>query len=147
VTNAEADMLVMPKDSKHREEAFAFIRYVSSQKPLEKLALGQRKFSPLREVSEEFWQKHPHPYIRLFQRLGQSPNAWSVPKSGVWNEYLREMVNGVDLIQNLTQAPGPSLNQVELRIQASLDRDRMITSRREGTRASVEAETVRSAAK
>ena len=48
---------------------------------------------------------------------------------------------------DLTQAPGPSLNQVELRIQASLDRDRMITSRREGTRASVEAETVRSAAK
>lgn len=131
VNNAEADMLVLPKDARHPEEAFEFIAYVNSREAMEKLCLGQRKFSPFREVSEEFWQAHPHPYIRMFHAVGQSPNAWSAPKIGVWNEYLREMGHGVDLIQNLTLPPELSLREIERRVQTSLDRERAIAERRE----------------
>jgi len=130
VTSAEADVLVIPQGSRHPEEAFEFIRYVNSQKAMEKLCLGQKKFSPLAEVSEEFWQQHPHPYIRLFQSLGRSANAYAVPKTGIWNEYARELTNGVDLIQNLTLAPAKALGEVERRMQTALDRERSLAARR-----------------
>ncbi len=71
----EADLLVIPAGARHPREAFEFIRYVNQQKPMEKLCLGQRKFTPLREVSPEFFQRHPNPYIGEFLELAKSPNA------------------------------------------------------------------------
>jgi multiple sugar transport system substrate-binding protein len=130
-TNADADVLVIPKDSPHPEEAFEFIKYVSQQPVLEKLCLGQQKFTPLKAVSDEFWRVHPNPYIRLFRELGMSKNAFSIPQTGIWNEYNREMGNAVDLIQNLTESPEVALADVQTKMQAALDRNRRILARRD----------------
>ena len=130
-TNADADVLVIPKDSPHPAEAFEFIKYVTSQPVLEKLCLGQQKFTPLKNVSDEFWRVHPNPYIRLFRELGMSKNAFSIPQTGVWNEYNREMGNAVDLIQNLTQTPAVALADVQTKMQAALDRNGRILARRD----------------
>jgi len=130
-TNADADVLVIPKDSPHPDEAFEFIKYVSTQAALEKLCLGQQKFTPLKDVSEEFWRVHPNPYIRLFRELGMSKNAFSIPQTGVWNEYNREIGNAVDLIQNLSQTPADALSEVQTKMQAALDRNRRILARRD----------------
>ncbi len=131
-TNADADVLVIPKDSPHPDEAFEFIKYVTQQSVLEKLCLGQQKFTPLKNVSDEFWRVHPNPYIRLFRELGMSKNAFSIPQTGIWNEYNREMGNAVDLIQNLTQTPAVALGDVQTKMQAALDRNRRILARRDG---------------
>jgi ABC-type glycerol-3-phosphate transport system substrate-binding protein len=128
--NAEADLLVIPTGSRHPEEAWEFIRYTQQQEVMEELCLGHRKHSPLKNVSEAFYAKHPHPYIRLFAELGASPNAYSVPKTGVWNEYAREMTAAVDKIANLTLTPEQALPQVQERLQISYDRDREIFARR-----------------
>ena len=130
-TNADADVLVIPKDSPHPLEAFEFMKYVTTQAALEKLCLGQQKFTPLKDVSEQFWKVHPNPYIRLFRELGMSKNAFSIPQTGVWNEYNREMGNAVDLIQNLTQTPTVALNDVQTKMQAALDRNGRILARRD----------------
>jgi multiple sugar transport system substrate-binding protein len=130
-TNADADVLVIPKDSPHPAEAFEFMTYVSTQPVLEKLCLGQKKFTPLKAVSDEFWRVHPNPYIRLFRELGMSKNAFSIPQTGIWNEYNREIGNAVDLIQNLTQTPEVALSDVQTKMQAALDRDRRILARRD----------------
>ncbi len=130
-TNADADVLVIPKDSPHPEEAFEFIKYVTSQPVLEKLCLGQQKFTPLKNVSDEFWKVHPNPYIRLFRELGMSKNAFSIPQTGIWNEYNREMGNAVDLISNLTQTPEVALADVQTKMQAALDRNHRILARRD----------------
>jgi len=130
-TNADADVLVIPKDSPHPAEAFEFMKYVTSQPVLEKLCLGQQKFTPLKDVSDEFWRVHPNPYIRLFRELGMSKNAFSIPQTGVWNEYAREMGNAVDLIQNLTQTPTVALGDVQTKMQAALDRNSRILARRD----------------
>ena len=130
-TNADGDVLVIPKDSPHPDEAFEFIKYVTTQPVLEKLCLGQQKFTPLKNVSEEFWRVHPNPYIRLFRELGMSKNAFSIPQTGIWNEYNREMGNAVDLIQNLTQTPTVALSEVQTKMQAALDRNRAILARRD----------------
>jgi ABC-type glycerol-3-phosphate transport system substrate-binding protein len=128
--NAEDDALIIPTGSKHPEEAWAFIKYVQRQDVMEELCLGQRKHTPLANVSEEFYAKHPNPYIRLFRELGASPAAWSAAKTGVWNEYGREMSTAADLIGNLTEPVPKALQDVQERMQIAFDRDEAIYRRR-----------------
>lgn len=128
---AEADMLVIPKGSKHPEEAFEFIRYLSTREALEALTAGQLKFSPLKEVSPEFWERHPHPYIRLFRDLPTRPQVFAPPRTGVYNELLREVGFAVDQIQNLSRSPREALGEASRRVQVAVDRDRRISARRE----------------
>lgn len=128
--SAEADALVIPTGARHPEEAWAFIRYTQERDVMERLCLGQRKPSPLAEVSDAFYESHPHPYIRLFAELGASSSAWSAPQTGVWNEYQRELTSAVNKITNLTLAPRDALLQVEARMQASYDRERAVLARR-----------------
>jgi multiple sugar transport system substrate-binding protein len=128
---AEADMIVIPKGSKHPDEAFEFIRFLSTQEALESLTAGQLKFSPLKEVSPEFWSRHPHPFIRLFRDLPTRPEVIAPPRTGVYNEFLREIGFAVDQIQNLSRSPKEALAEADRRVQAAVDRDRRITARRE----------------
>ena len=129
---AEADVIVIPKGSKHPDEAFEFIRFVSTRKALESLAAGQLKFTPLKEVSSEFWAKHPHPFIRLFRDLPTRPQVVAPPKTGVYNEFLREVGFAVDQIQNLSREPRAALDEAARRSQAAVDRDLYINARRAG---------------
>ena len=87
VTIVECDVLVIPHGARHPKEAFEFVKYVHTQPAMEKLCLGQRKFSPLRKVSAGFIANHPNPYIQTFIDLAYSPNARYVPRCSVWNEY------------------------------------------------------------
>jgi len=131
-THAEADVLMIPKGSPHPAEAFAFMQYASTQAVLEKLCLGQQKFTPLSSVSDEFWRAHPNPYIRLFRELGVSKNAVNIPKTGIWYEYNRELGNAADLIQGLKEPPAQALAEVQDKMQAALDRDRRLHALRQG---------------
>ena len=98
VTLVETDALVIPAGAKHPDEAFEFIKYVNSQKPMEKLCLGQRKFTPLRECSPEFLRDHPNPYIAQFLALAKSPNAHIVPQLTTWPIYSNDMTLAFDRI-------------------------------------------------
>jgi len=130
---AEADVLLVPRGSRRPEEAFEFIRFASARENLEAIALGQQKFTPLASVSPDFFERHEHPYIRTFRELGASPNAWSAPPLGVWNQYTREMRAAIDKIQNLAATPEAALASVRARLQAAVDRDLRIARRRAGT--------------
>ena len=123
VTIADEDIIVIPRGSPHPQEAWEFIRFSNSQRGMEILCSGQRKFSPLREASDEFWEKHPHPYITLFRDLAESPNVVHHPKTGVGNEYRREMQNAFDRVRLGTASPKEALGDVDERIQRSLDRE------------------------
>lgn len=128
--SAEADALVIPTGSRHADEAWAFIAYTQRQEVMEQLCLGQRKPSPLKQVSEQFYAEHPHPFIRLFAELGSSPNAWVKPRTGVWNEYDREMKAAMGRIVSLNLTPQRALEQVEERLQLAYDREHAIFLRR-----------------
>ena len=95
---AETDQLVIPVGAKHPHEAFEFIRYVNTQGPMEKLCLGQIKFSPLRECSPEFFAHHPHPYIKEFLALAKSPHVRYSPRLATWTGYVSDMKNAVSRI-------------------------------------------------
>jgi ABC-type glycerol-3-phosphate transport system substrate-binding protein len=123
VTVADADVIVIPRGSRHPKEAWEFIQFVNSQEGMEILCMGQRKFSPLRAVTKEFWEKHPHPYIKLFRDLAESPNVVALPKMGVWREYQRELTNAFDQVRLMSATPQEALADVQDRIQGSLDRE------------------------
>ena len=122
VTVAETNLLVIPRGAAHPREAFEFIRFVQTRPELEKLALGQHKTPPLAEISDAFFAKHPNPYARLFDRLLRSPNAASLPRCTVWNEYSDEMIAAAERMTADTVTPAAALAAVRERMQWKLDR-------------------------
>ncbi len=134
-TIVETDVLVIPRGAAHAAEAFEFMAYLSSRGPAEKLALGQRKFTPLREVSPEFFATHPNPHIREFVRLANSPRACSVPRLSIWREYQEEMrVASGNALWHVT-TPEAALAQVQKRVSWRWERalarwDRVAETRR-----------------
>ena len=122
VTIAESDVLVVPKGAQHPEEAYEFIRFVNTQPSMEKLNLGQRKFSALSTVSDDFLAKHPNPYIEVFMDLVKSPDARRIPPLSVWNEYSDEVGVAADQIFLLIRTPEEALNTVQTRVQKKFDR-------------------------
>lgn len=122
VTLADCDMLVIPAGAKHPREAFEFIAYVNSPGPMEKLCLGQLKFSPLATSSPEFLARHPHPHLRAFSDLAWSPNARRYPVTSTWTAYQSEMRNAVSRIWSGNADADTALATVEQRQQKNLDR-------------------------
>lgn len=122
VTLAECDVLVIPKGAQHPEEAFEFIRYVNQQGPMEKLCLGLRKFSPLRETDPEFNASHPNPYIQVFVDLAGSPHARTVPRMSIWNEYSTELSVAAERIFSHSASVEEALGDVTRRTQEKMDR-------------------------
>lgn len=122
VTIVECDLLVIPVGAKHPREAFEFMRYVNSQGPMEKLCLGQRKFSPLRETTPEFFAAHPNPFIRTFLELAKSPNAHPDPAIVTFAELNSGMQNAVSRIWSGETTAEEALDDVQKRQQKNLNR-------------------------
>lgn len=138
-TVAEADMIVIPTGAREPEAAWEFLRYLSSANPgartreelrgMERLCFLQEKNSPLREWSPYFEQHHPHPYIRLFRELAESPAAIFLPSLGVWPEYVREINAAHDKVRLLQADPGTAFSYVQERMEPSWRRHRESVAR------------------
>ncbi|NUQ70228.1 MAG: ABC transporter substrate-binding protein [Chthonomonadales bacterium] len=133
-TFVDLDILVIPRGAAHPREAFEFIAYVQSQEGMELLCMGQRKHSPLINVSERFWRTHPNPYVRLFSDLARGPNAISPPKLPLWPEYGSELSNAFDEIALLKKTPAQALDAVQARMQPKLDQWLAIARKRQSAR-------------
>ncbi len=119
---ARCDVLCIPKDAKHPEEAFEFIKWMNRQDIMERLCAGHGKNSPLREVSPEFIENHPNPYIKTFEALAASPNARTTPRLPIWGEVTREMSVAQVAIWKDGVDPTQELNRAQARMQKKLDR-------------------------
>jgi len=122
VTIVEEDILVIPVGSKHPHEAFEFMKYVNSQKPMEKLCMGQRKFTPLKKVSPEFLKTHPNPYIKIFIDLAKSPNAKTLPSVTTWTQLKSDLIWAVGEVMRVMTTPQDALMYVQKHQQKALDR-------------------------
>lgn len=125
VTLAECDVLVIPRGARHPREAFEFIHYVNTRPAMEKLCLGQRKFSPLAETSPDFVRTHPHPHLQVFMDLAKSPHAFSPPPLTIWNQYTQEMTVAADRVFGGLATPQEALEEVQQRVQWKYDRQLM----------------------
>ena len=120
-TIVEANVLCLPRGSKHPKEGFEFIKFVQSQRGMEMLCMGQKKLSPLREVSKEFLTTHPNPRIKLFTDLAYSKNAFAAPSMGIWTEYNNEINAAFDSIMLMQKTPQKAMDDVAARMQPKLD--------------------------
>jgi hypothetical protein len=83
---------------------------------MELLCMGQRKHSPLSHVSEDFYRKHPNPYIRLFADLPKSPTVVAPPKTGIWPEYQAEMNAAFEQVALGNKTAKEALDYVQNRV-------------------------------
>jgi len=116
VTIAESDVLVIPRGAKHPDEAFEFIKYVHTRPALEKLNLGQRKFSPRLEYSDDFVKRHPNPAIEVFIELAKSPQARRTPQLAMWFEYKSELLVAADRVLAKSAGAAEALDDVQERV-------------------------------
>ncbi len=117
VTVVESDVVVIPHGAKHPHEAFEFMCYLQRQEVAEKLALAQRKFTALREVSPGFYTAHPNPRIDLFVALSRSPGARTWPRLSIWREYGDELRVAAERMLSLRMTPETALAEVQERVQ------------------------------
>ncbi|MDK3161026.1 ABC transporter substrate-binding protein [Kamptonema cortianum] len=120
-TVVDLDILVIPRGAKHPKEAFEFIKFVQSQKGMEMLCMGQKKFSPLAKQSEEFERNHPHPYIELFRQAAFSKGQLRPPQTPIWPQWSDEMKSAIEAINLGKMTPHEALSKVEAKMQPILD--------------------------
>jgi multiple sugar transport system substrate-binding protein len=120
-TYCNCDVLVIPRGSKHKKEAFEFIAFVNRQDEMEKLANLHCKISPLAEVSEGFMLHHSNPYIRVFDRLAASPNAHPTEPIPILPEVNDELTNFTQRLALMQVSPEEGLQQVQDRVQQKYD--------------------------
>jgi maltose-binding protein MalE len=99
---------------------------------MELLCMGQRKHTPLAEVSEEFLKQHPNPYVEVFIDVAKRSSTFSTPKTPIWSEYSNELGAAFDEIWLGERTPEEALQRVTQRMQLKLDRALASIHRREG---------------
>lgn len=122
MTVAMSNVLVIPKGARHPREAFEFMRYVNTRGPMEKLAIGQLKFSPLARTSDDFYARHPNPFIKVYLELARSPDVRVEPSISIWPAYGDELRFAADRVMALDATPEEALADVQKRMQPKLDR-------------------------
>jgi len=110
------DVLVIPRGAKHPREAFEFIRFVQRQDVMEGLCLSHGKTSPLQSVSEEFFRRHSNPQIRLFDALARSPQAITLPHTGMYPQMGAELGNAFQEVNTGSKTPRQALNDAQRRV-------------------------------
>ncbi|MBC7784677.1 MAG: extracellular solute-binding protein [Burkholderiales bacterium] len=121
VTYAGFDILLIPRGAKYKKEAFEFIAYINRQDVMEKLCKLHCKNSPLANVSDDFLNNHPNPYINVFERLANSPNAHGVPQIPIFAEVMQELDTLTQSITQLRADPETGLAAAQVRLQAKYD--------------------------
>ncbi len=120
-TVGDEDIIVIPRGAKHPREAFEFIKFIESQKGMEMLCLKQRKFSPLRDVSKDFYARHPNPFIKLFAEQTYGKNVILPPPIAIWPEYQDALKAAFDEISLEKKTPKQALDAVQAQMQPKLD--------------------------
>ena len=83
----EADVLTIPKGCKHPSESFEFIRFVQQQAVQEQLCIDHAKPTPLAQSSQDYYARHPSPFIHVHEQIARSPRGFGTPAPRAWNEY------------------------------------------------------------
>lgn len=134
VAYAGFDTLVIPKGAKHKKEAFEFIAFVNRQDVMEKLCSLHCKNSPLAQVSADFIDNHPNPYIDVFERLAASENARGIPPIGIWPQLGDELNVAIQRLSLLKATPKEALREAQERVEGKYDLFRTRQRKREGVR-------------
>jgi len=122
VSITESNMLVIPRGAKHPDEAFEFIAWLQRQENLEELNILQRKFSPLAETSDEFYERHPNKLIHVYRDLAANELAMARPQLTIMHEYQADLRNAYETVTRGEDTPESAVAKVQDRQQQLYDR-------------------------
>jgi len=121
VTYCGFDAMTIPRGAKHKREAFEFIAWINRQDVMEKLNRLHCKNSPLANVSRDFLEHHPNPYVDVFERLSMSPNARACPQIPIMPEVFEELTVLSQQTALMRVDPAQALAEMQVRLQAKYD--------------------------
>jgi multiple sugar transport system substrate-binding protein len=113
----ETDLLVIPRGAAHVEEAWDFIQFTQQPENLIQLAQAHRKFPPLANISDEFFDTHPNPHIRKFVQLANSPNARYFPYWFELKRYANDLRHAFDTVWLHQATAKDAMHQVKRTVQ------------------------------
>ena len=113
---ASADVFVIPRGARHPREAMTFLAYVLRQDVMEELCREHGKVSPFRTPGPEFYATHPNPYIRVFDELADSPDAFGYPKMPTWTEATAQLFVLLDSVLRGRVAPDDAVRDAQRKI-------------------------------
>jgi multiple sugar transport system substrate-binding protein len=116
-TFLQCDLLVIPKGCPHPDGAWNFIQYTQRAENLEKLNILHHKFSPLVEVSEQFYRDHPNPRIHLFRDLAIHGEVCIAPPIPRFSELQRWMIHSFNQVCKVGSDPTETLQEAQNEVQ------------------------------
>ncbi|MBP8638428.1 MAG: ABC transporter substrate-binding protein [Dictyoglomi bacterium] len=119
-----ADTNIIPKGSKHPNEAFKFMEYLYREDVMSEITKGFYTFSPIKvqNQNQNYLKTHENPNIEALFKMAVSPNAFFEPRTPAWSFFMTELGNARESIVQLKAEPEAALKEAEVRIQAEVDR-------------------------
>jgi ABC-type glycerol-3-phosphate transport system substrate-binding protein len=122
VSYCVTDVLVIPRGAKHPREAFEFMAFCQRQEQMEKLCALSGKTSPLKRVSLDYVYSNPNPYVDVFDRLADSPNAAPIDQTPIYGEASSLIDVAAQQVYLLQKTPVEALTEAQERIDQRLAR-------------------------
>jgi ABC-type glycerol-3-phosphate transport system substrate-binding protein len=116
------DVLVIPRGSPHPREAFEFMAFTQRQDEMEKLCSLSGKNSPLKRTSLDYMYSNSNPYIDIFDRLADGPNATPSDQTPIAGEALGLIDVAAQQVYLLQKSPREALAEAQKRIDERLMR-------------------------
>ena len=79
------------------------------------------KNSPLSKVSKDFIEHNPNPYIDVFEKLADSPNARGLPQIPIMPQVIDELNTEAQAVALLERTPTRALEKAQHRLQREYD--------------------------
>ncbi|MFO0838473.1 MAG: ABC transporter substrate-binding protein [Phycisphaerae bacterium] len=132
---ASCDQFVIPAGAPHVREAMIFLEFMMRREVLDELCRLHGKVSPFREPTPEFFERHLNPYIRVFDEMASSPDAFGFPSMPTWSVAERATHDALQVILRGTRPPEEALRAAQTRVDAAVaDYQRMARMRHGGAR-------------
>jgi multiple sugar transport system substrate-binding protein len=132
-TFASTDVFVIPAGARHPREAMVFLRYALQQDVLETLCREHGKVSPFRTPGPDFYATHTNPFIRLFDQMAESPDAFGYPQMPTWAHASAELLKMHENILRGVRDPHEAVKAAQRRVDTIVDEyERMAAKRRGG---------------
>lgn len=126
---ASADVLVLPRGARRVPQAMTFLAWLVRPEHLEQLCKAHGKASPFREPSAAFFDGHPNPYVRVFDEMAASPDAFGFPRMPMWTQMEDEAKWFMQALLRGDYAPAEAVRRSQARIDAFVAEHQRIADR------------------
>lgn len=127
---ASADVFVIPRGARRPREAARFLAWLQRQENLEALCREHGKVSPFREPSAAFFADHPNPFVRVFDDLAASPDAFGFPGMPTWAQVESEMILALQSLLRGDRTPQQTITQTQARVDRIVAEYQRMAARR-----------------